>query len=123
MREVRRDIEREAVPRHPLLHVNPDAGDLPAACPHARESRTPLRRDIQDRERVDQRLLERAQIPVQILPVGAQVEDGIADQLARAMERHVAAALDFEHVDALSLQQVLGVRIPPQCDDRGMLEQ
>ena len=39
------------------------------------------------------------------------------------MEGHVAAALDFEHVDALSLQQVFAMRIPAQCHDRGMLEQ
>src|SRR4029077_21267146 len=53
----------------------------------------------------------------------AEVEDGIADQLARPMERHVAATLDFEYVDAVGLQQVRHPRVPAERDDRWMLEQ
>src|SRR5207237_3301498 len=47
-----------------------------------------------------------AEIPVEVLPVAAQVEDRITDQLPGPVERDVAAALDLEHVDAFRVQQV-----------------
>ena len=68
---------------------------LRPARPHAGEARVPLGGDAERGQRVDQRRLELAQVPVQVLPVLAQVEDRIADQLARPVVGHVAAALDL----------------------------
>ena len=88
------------MPGDPLLHVNADARDLPAACPDTGESRVALGGNREDAERVDQRLLECAEVPVQVLLVCAKIENRIADQLARAVKRDVAAALDLKHLDA-----------------------
>src|SRR5256886_2607803 len=102
--EIRRDIQREPVPRDPLLHVHADAGDLAAspAGPDAGVAGPTLGRDVELGERVDQGLLERAQVPVQVAAIAAQVQDGIADELPRAVERDVAAALHLDDGDRKS---------------------
>src|SRR5438093_8811333 len=56
-REVGRDVQREAVPRDPLFHVDADARDLSAAGPHAGVAGVPLGGDAELGEGVDQRLL------------------------------------------------------------------
>src|SRR5439155_1783352 len=98
MGEIGGDIQREPVRRDPLFHVHADAGDLAAASagPDAGVARLPLARDVEPGERVDQGLLERAQVPMQVAAVAAQVQDGIADELPRAVEGDIAAALDLE---------------------------
>ena len=60
----------------------------------------PLGHDPQGAERVDERLLDCAQVPVQVLLVVGQVEHRVAHQLAGAVEGHIAAALDLEDLDA-----------------------
>src|SRR5207249_641347 len=85
---IRRDIQREPVPRDPLLHVHADAGDLAAAPagPDAGVAGPTLGRDVELGERVDQGLLERAQVPVEVAAIAAQVQDGIADGLPRTAQ-------------------------------------
>src|SRR5260370_24616386 len=56
------------------------------------------------RQCVDQYLLELTQVPMEILVVLRQVDDGIPDQLSWTMERDVAAALDLEQIDPASRQ-------------------
>src|SRR5882762_5584430 len=123
VRQISGDVEGKPVPGNPLLHVNADARDFLAAGPHARESRVALREDAEHVERLDQRLLERTQIPMQVLLVGAEIENRITDELAGPVERDVSAALHFEHVDPGRLEHVPGLRIPAQRDDRRVLEQ
>src|SRR6266550_2459250 len=123
MREVGRDVEREAVPRDPLLHVDADARDLPAMRPDARESRIAFAGDGKNAQGRDERLLQRAQVPVQVLLVGGEVENGIPDELSRPVKRDVAAAFDLEDLDSDGLDQIPGVRIPAQGNDRGMFEE
>ena len=48
----------------------------------------------------DQHLLEVAQVPVQILAVGLQVQDRVADELPGAVVGHVPAAPGLEQLDA-----------------------
>src|SRR5882762_9687585 len=123
IREIIGHVEREPVPRDPLLHVDADARDLPASRPDARESRIAVRRDGENAQSLDERLLQGTQVPVKILLVGGKVENGVADELTGPMKRDVAAALDLEHVDAGGLQQMLGVGIPAQRHDRRVLQQ
>src|SRR5439155_9594557 len=130
-REIRGDVQREPVPGDPLLHVNPDARDLarPPSRPHTGVAWLPLGGDTQRRQGLDQRLLECAEVPVEVLPVAGQVEDGVADELAGAVERDVAAPLDLEHLEpSLPLplvrpEQVCVVGVAAQGYDRRVLEQ
>src|SRR6266576_2168754 len=123
--EVRHDVQREPMPRDPLLHVNPDARDLPAPPPgpYAGVTRVPPGGNAQAGERVDQRLLQGAEIPVEIRLVAGQVDDRVADQLTRPVEGHVAAALDLEDLDAVAVDEVVRVCVAAQRHHRGMLEQ
>src|SRR5207244_11475792 len=74
-------------------------------------------------EGVDQCLLERAQVPVEILAVARQVEDRISDELARSVVCDVAAPLHLEHWDVTALEQVRFMGIASQRYDGRMLDQ
>ena len=80
--------------------MNADAHDLLAARPDARIAGVSLGGDVEDAERCDERLLERAQVPMEILLVAAEIENRIAHELTRPVESYVATALDFKDVDA-----------------------
>jgi hypothetical protein len=80
-------------------------------------------------ERDDERFFDLAEIPVQILPMALEVEDGVANELSRPVEGDVAAALHLVDLDAAS-PQTLGrrhdvrlLRGATEGHDRGMLEQ
>src|SRR5256885_4480187 len=94
------------MPGDPLFHVNADARNLAAASPHPCEARIARGGNTEPRQRVDERLLERAEIPMQVLLVGLEVENRIADELSRPVKCHTPAALDLEHVDAMLLEDV-----------------
>src|SRR6266550_321365 len=53
----------------------------------------------------------------------AEIENRIADQLAGAVKRDVAAAFHFKDLDPGRLEQMRGVRIPSQRHDGKMFEQ
>ena len=42
---------------------------------------------------------------MQILAVSLEIDDRIAHELSRAMERHVSTALDLEQLDAVGCQK------------------
>jgi hypothetical protein len=66
---------------------------------------------------------------VKVAFVPLEIDDRIPDQLAFAMERDIAAALDLEQLDASSAeklrrrQKVLLLRGAAERDDRRMLEE
>ena len=105
-REVRRHVEREPVPGDPLPGVHADGGDLPARRPHARESLGAFAANVECRERANQRGLELAEVPVQVLLVMAQIDDRISDELSRPVKGDVAAALHVEEFDAAGGERV-----------------
>ena len=127
--EVGRHVEREAVQGHPLLHVDADARDLAARGPHAGQSGVAIRLDAEVAERLDQHVLEPPQVPVEVLAMCPEVEDRIADQLARTVEGHVAAALDLDHLDPAPgelrrrQRQAAGPGPAAERDDRRVLHQ
>src|SRR5438093_1345037 len=121
--EVGGDVQREAVPRHPLLHVDADAGDLAPSGPHPGIARVALSRDLELGQRFDQGLLQRAKVPVQVGLMTGQVENRITHELAGAVEGHVTAALDLEDVDAVAADEMVRVGVAAQRHHRGVLEQ
>ena len=62
---------------------------------------------------------------MEVLAVGGapQVEDRVAHQLAGPVERHVAAALHLDHVDALRAEHVRPLGGAAQGDHGRVLEQ
>ena len=76
-------------------------------------------------ERADERLLEIADVALDVLSVPAQIEDRVGDELARAVERRLAAPVGLDDLDGGVVGNVqLSLRSPPtQRDDRRMLEQ
>src|SRR2546430_13576239 len=86
------------MPRDPLLHVDADARDLPAPPapppgPHAGVTGVPLGGYAERGERVDERLLQGAKVPVQIRRVAGQGGDRGVHQLGRAPGRHLPPPL------------------------------
>ena len=51
-------------------------------------------------------LFEIANVAMHVEAIGPQIEDWIADELAGAVERHVAAAARFEELDALARERL-----------------
>ena len=68
-------------------------GDLPSAGPDTGKPLAALTRDAEGSERPYERCLNLPEIPVQVLRVTLEVDDGIADELPRTMEGHVATPL------------------------------
>ena len=75
--------------RHPARDVDADRGDLPRRPrqPDAGEPVDPLALDPERRERPDERLLEVADVLLHVLAVPLEVEDRVADELARRRGR------------------------------------
>src|SRR2546428_8735237 len=118
------------MPRDPWLHVDADARDLPAPPapppgPHAGVTGVPLGGYAERGERVDERLLQGAKVPVQIRRVAGQVDDRVADEPARPAERHVPPTLDLEdlHSPAAEGMNPLGGAAPRQQPPRFQEEQ
>src|SRR5437870_1821446 len=120
-----RDDQAVPVPRHPPLHVYPDAGDLvtPPPRPDTRVGRVPTSGNPDLGQRAHERLLERPEVPMEVGLVAGEVEDRIADELPRSVERNVTPALDLEHVEADGTQQVRGAGVATQRHHGRVLEQ
>ena len=108
--EIGRNVEREPVPSHPLLHVNPYAGNLPVARPHTCITFSPRGSDAEFLQRPDDAVFQSAQEPVQILSVLCEIEDRVPDELAGSMKRDVATPFDLEHVDPSGCESFAGRR-------------
>ena len=98
-------MERVAVRRDPLSDVDADAGDLPRRRhqPDPGEPVDPLRFELEGGQREDQCSLEVATIFLNVLPVPPQVEDRIANELARPVVRRLAAAVRLADLDVGAL--------------------
>src|SRR5688572_20113137 len=117
------------MPRHPVPSMHADRRDLACMRPHAGVAAVATCLDAHLAECHDERFLDLAQVPVQVLAVSLEVEDGVAHQLSGAVEGDVAAALDFVHLDAARAKpfgrgdDVRLLRRATEGDDRRMLEQ
>ena len=104
VRQVGRDVEGEAVHRAPVLEAHADGADLArvrpvGVDPHARVLGQSAGVDAEGRQRVDDELLDVAHVLGRAERVGDR-QDRIADELARAVVRDVAAAAHGDEVGA-----------------------
>ena len=79
-----------------MANADPDRHDLAMAGPNTGETFALLRLDFVAGEKFDQRLLEPAQVAMQILPAPAKIDNRIAHQLAGAVISRLTAAIDCE---------------------------
>ena len=103
----RRDLARRPVSQTPVRPVDPLAGDADGASV------------------ADQCLLQVADVALDVAAVPVQVEDRVADELARPMEGRLAAAVGLDDLDVRAggdVQLGASVGAAAECDDRRMLE-
>ena len=125
-------VEREPVGRHPAGDVDADRGDLVVADPDRRHPLAhgrPTGPDPEIRERADQDLLEVRDVALDVLAVRGEVEDGVPDELSRAVVGDLAAAVALADLDP-ELPAALGrekhVRaggVAPEREDGLVLQQ
>jgi len=127
--EIRRDVEGKAVPGDPIASMNADRRDLAIVDPDTGVRRAPRSRELVRRERLDEKFLNLALVPVQVALLLLQVDDGVADELSGPVKGDITAALDLEQLDAL-LPEIFGRREhmsalgrSPERDDRRMLDE
>ena len=116
MLHVRIDVERETVIGDPLFDARADLRDLDLLQtrigllglidPDADQLINQMSGDAKIGERADQRSFERAHIPTHIAPKIFQIQNGIADKLARTMEGDIASAVRFINFGAHALQSI-----------------
>ena len=107
-RRVEIDVERVAVRRDPARHVDADAGDL-ARWTRQPDAGQPLEAcclDADGCERPDQRVLEIPDVLLHVAAVPLQVEDRIADELARPVVRRLPAAVRLDDLDLRPFRDV-----------------
>ena len=86
----------------------------------------PLALEPERRDRADQRLLEVAHVLLHVAAVPLQVEDRVADELARPVEGRLAAAVGLDDLDRgvlgdVELRALVGA--PAERHHRRVLEQ
>src|SRR6185312_12060031 len=115
-----------AVRGHPARDVDADGAELARGPlePDARQPLDPRRLDAEDRGGADDGLLEIAAIALDVPPVPVEVEDRVADELARPVKRGLAATVGLYHLDlgAVGHVQLLLVRPPAERDDGRVLD-
>jgi hypothetical protein len=89
------DVDGEAVHRNPFPDSHADGGELTISHPDASEPGAATGLDSEVVAGVDQGIFEFPQVFVEILTAWAEVEDGVADELARAMVGGLPAAVSF----------------------------
>ena len=94
--EVAADVEGEAVHADPVADTDADGGDFSVDHPCAGEAFAAAGCDAEVGANFDQQVLEGAQVAMKVLTMVAEVEDGIADELAGAVIGGLAAAIDLD---------------------------
>ena len=100
MRQVRIDIERDAVQRHPLLHADADGGDLVLAAvalvgpahPDADAVLAPFAAHVEGGERADDPFLQRGDETAHVRAAPLEIEHHVGDPLAGPVIGQLAAA-------------------------------
>lgn len=90
------DIDGEAVHGDPLACADADAGEFAVFDPDPGEVVAAGGGDAEGAGAVDEGLFEAAEVAVEVLAVESETEDGVADELARAVPCGFAAAADFD---------------------------
>src|SRR4029077_213580 len=93
-REIAAHVQREPVHGNPMANANTDRSDLAIFDPNSCERIASLRGNVVSGEKIDEQLLEPAQIFMQILAASPQVDNWITHQLARPVIRTLPHAVD-----------------------------
>src|SRR5439155_11222526 len=128
------DVQGDPVVAHPALDADAEGADLAwrrpvRVAPAAGVPVAPSGGGAERLARVDHRELERPDERTNEEAAPRQGEDGIGDELPRAVVRHLAAALDADRLDPPcrelggSGQDMCLLRVPAQCQHRRVLEQ
>lgn len=127
--EIGVDIQGEAVRGYPARDVYADGGDFAARRMHAREPLDAKGFDAKITQGADQDFFEVADVTMHVLPVRAQIDDRVADDLAQPVIRDFAAAVGFKDRYATSVEDFGwrndsgGRRATPERQHMRMLEQ
>ena len=119
------EVQGESVHRHPAGNPDADGCDLAPRRPHPRVTGLGPRLDPEVRQGLDQCLLEPTDVGNDLLGI-VETQDGIADQLTRAVECDVSAAIDVVHLDPQPHavdEQVRAVPVAADGEDRRVFEQ
>jgi hypothetical protein len=100
--QVRVDVQGDAVEGDPTTAAHADGGDLAPVHPHADAAPAARSLDAEIGQGADHHLLQPPDMPVQVL-LGADVGDDVADELARPVVGHLAAAAAGEDGDGLAV--------------------
>ena len=93
-------VEREPVARDPALDPDADGADLLRADPGPGQPRDPAGLEAVLAGHPDHHLFEIAHVLVHVAAVRLQADDRVADDLARAVVGHIAAAAGLVNLDA-----------------------
>jgi hypothetical protein len=130
MRQVRLDVQRDAVQRHPLAHANTDGGDLVLVAvafvgtphPDADAVVAPLAAHIECSKRLDDPLLQGADEHAHVRLSPVEVEHHISHALAGPVIGELSAAADLVYREP-RLDQVFRPGAGAGGVERGMLQQ
>jgi hypothetical protein len=98
------DVEGETMSRNAATQADANRGDLAVANPDAGASGRPLSHDTEAVKGADQHFLKAAHVLARAEAAALQVENWIPDNLPRAMEGDVAAAVGFDDFGAALLK-------------------
>src|SRR5436853_3822322 len=93
------DVEREAVTGNPARDSDADGGDLFVTDPHAGQPGDALAFDTVFANRANQDFFDVAHVTVHVAAIRLEIDHRIADQLARPVISHVAAASGLVNFD------------------------
>ena len=91
------DVDREAVHRDPFSDADAEGGEFARTDPHAGKAFAALGRYTVAGGKLDQQILEKSQIAVEIASPLSEVEDRVADELAGAVESRLSAPVGFKN--------------------------
>src|SRR5207249_8005109 len=98
--EVGRQVQGEGVADDRAVQLDPDRGELEISVPDPGQAGLPrLPCDTQPVQVGDERLLELLEVPGDGEPEVPQVDDRVADELARTVVGRLAAAVRPDHLD------------------------
>ncbi len=119
------DVDREAVHRNPFPHAHPDGSELAVLHPHAGHALAAACGNPKLPASGDERVLDEAEVEMKVAAARVEVEDGIADELPRAVVGGLAAAVCFENGMWQGCRRAEGGLVAQAADgiDRLMLQQ
>jgi hypothetical protein len=123
VRKIRVNVESEAMISDPSPDSNPDRGDFFLSNPYPCEPCSALSRKIPYGQSSNKYLFKCAQVRMDVATMSGQVNNRVADKLARAMKGHIPTASNPVHWHLPRIQHVTLVPSPAQGKDGWMFKQ